>query len=280
MDWHVEDGAVVKTVGVSETTSAMTTITDSGGANSKGNWTQITASSPMAADGILLVTSHVGAANPSILMDISIGAVGSENNGIIVNDWLFGDSIDSTAFTTRTQVYFPLMVPAASNISLRYQATSAGLTVTAALMLIKNGFAATTFSKCTTYGANTTDSGGTQLDAGATANAKGAWTVISETTGMAARAILIGNHYPATSTGTQNLFLELGTGASGSEQTIMSHYHIRHLDTFRTAMPGTYLSGFPIPINIPAVSRLTGRLQCSSNIAARRVQDIVVYAFS
>lgn len=278
MDFPVTESAIIRTVGVSEATSLMTTIDDAGIAHTKGDWTAITESSPIPCDAMIVTVNWTGVSSPSLLFDVGIGPALSEQ--AIVSNILFGDTIASAVFSTTVSLYAPIGIPANSRIACRYQGNGTTHVVRAAAMLLKHGLTLSNpITSSTTYGADTTDSGGTQLDAGATSNAKGAWTVLSSSVSKSIRAVIIGNRYPAATSSTVNMFLELGTGSSGNESTVMSHYIIRHHDSFRTAMPSTYLCAYPIPVNIPAGSRLVGRLQCNNNGAGQRVQDITVTAF-
>lgn len=278
MDFPVTESAVIKTIGVSEATSLMTTIDDAGVAHTKGDWTSISDASPIPCDAMILTVNWTGVSSPSLLFDIGVGAAASEQT--IVSNFLFGDTIASAVFSTTISLYLPIGIPANSRIALRYQGNGTTHVVRAASMLLKHGLTTSNpITSSTTYGANTADSGGTEIDAGATTNAKGAWTQIAASTTKDIRAILIGNRYPAATTGTVNLFLELGTGDSPNQVSVFHHYIIRHHDSFRTAMPSTYLCAYPIPVNIPAGKTLWGRLQSNNNGASQRVQDITVTAF-
>ena|ERR1035437_3446893 len=93
--------------------------------NTKGAWTQLTASTGNQCSGLLLSVSTIWPGTNSfqaVLLDLGIGAGGSEQT-ILGNLPIGGGYFSSSGATvTRTRYYyFPLVIPAATRIAARAQ---------------------------------------------------------------------------------------------------------------------------------------------------------------
>ncbi len=208
------------------------------------------------------------------LMDIGVGATGSEQ--VIISDIYFGPTYN----TIRTSgVYlFPVCIPKGSQISARVQASTKDSTVNFQLMLIGAGFSNISCSKVDTYGADTSDSGGTSIDPGASANTKGAWVEI--TSGclrpILGLSIAIGNQLNTART-TGAWLLDIGVGAAGSETVIIPDLGLIASGTSDRVSP--YVFPF-IPLSIPVGTRISARAQSTITDATDRTFDIILYGIS
>lgn len=145
-----------RTVGTTEA-SWFVTVTANASANTKGTYTQIVASTPTDICG-LLVNIGLGATGRGYLMDIAIGAGGSEQV-VIPNMPL--QQFRSTG--NPDMVFFiPIKIPKGSRIAVRTQSSTGGSTFGCAMQLVGqdwNGFRAP--SRWIDQGADTANSSGT-----------------------------------------------------------------------------------------------------------------------
>lgn len=265
-DWPVDSGAAVTTYGAVLSASTGTTVAASATANTKGAWIQLTASTTAQASALMLHAKC--SASIQFLFDIGVGPSGSETV-------LIADIHCSRLGLTGFEVAFPVRVPEGSRIAMRVASATASATVTALLYLISGGFdQPASRGLVRTYGATSGTSGGTSVDAGATANTKGAWTEIVLSTTDAHRGLMVVFGNQGIVTGVSGLFLfDIGVGASGSEQIIAANVHVvatnsKALDPYATPV---------LPVSIPAGSRIAVRSQSNSVSATGRLLDVLLY---
>ena len=240
-----------------------------GGVNTKGNYAELMLSSPFDAHGLLLHVNAPGV-TAKALFDISMGPPGSEQ--IFINNL----HTDGVSANVATSFHFPINIPALTRIAARIQSSNAA-SFRLAGHLYSGGFAdISPFGKITTYGANTSDSGGTPIDPGASAGMKGAWIeVVGSTTSPITKLIIaIGQDANGVRNDTSWLF-DVGVGSSGNESILIQN------------IPLVYDDGHihpksigPISISIPAATRIAVRAQCTNTDATDRLFDIVFYGIS
>lgn len=249
-------------------TSAPGTSVLYGGSNAKGSWVQVIAST--AGDVIELAVTVIGAssstANSSMLLDIGIGAAGSET--VLVADIPVGHTT-SQGTGIAGFVRIPAYIPAGTRVAVRMQANRTSSTVNVP-MLFNYAISApgTTFTstRFDTYGANTSASIGATVAPDATANVNGAWVELTASTARDHRGfLLLSQGWGQTATGTltfnaHGYVLELGAGAAGSE-VVLGSVHVR-TSTGRTRQ-GPW-PDWPIWRPIPAGTRLAARCRCSN----------------
>ena len=255
--------------------SGGTLLTLNGVGNTKpATWTQIVASTAADADGffVTLQTGDVGIAD--FLVDVGLGAASSEVT--IVTNMLYTHGSSESA---PARAYFPIPIPAGSRIAMRMQSTDTTAAGVRAIVTLVNGGLAAKL-KCrvaTTYGADTSDSGGQALDAGGSANTKPAsFTTISAsvTYGFESCVICVGQRNNAAQT-AQNILLDIAVGAAASETVIVPDFYLR-----ATAAEDIYPKMIWVPATVRAGQRLSGRIQSSTNDATDRIIDVVVIGFS
>lgn len=118
-------GGIVDTYGQNTGTSRGTSVDPGGSANTKGSWTQITASTTRRARGFFLLLGGQGNTNTSLgswLYDVGIGGAGSEQ--IIVANW----AVDVRAAGNvhpqpHCSPFFPIPIGSGSRIAVRSQST-------------------------------------------------------------------------------------------------------------------------------------------------------------
>lgn len=243
--------------------------------NTKGPYTQLVASTAYDTHALIFTCAHdaVGSTQ-SQLVDIAVGAAASEQ--IVIPDVLVSfDQWNGRAFVS---VPFPVYIPAGSRIAAQFQSTSAAQDLRIGLHLLNLGLGAPPGRKMVSYGKNTADSGGVDVDPGGTANTKGSWVQITASTNEDLKGLIvcIGNQ-ALTKTSTCFALLDVGVGAGGSEQVIIPNIALG-VDTNNEQYQPIMTAMFPI--NIPAGSRLAVRAQNSINTATVRKFDVVLLGVS
>ncbi len=271
-DWSQLDGGRLSTIGIDASNSRGTTLTASGSTNVKGSWTQLIASTSQELEGFFLVAQRHGSSNADYLIDLGIGAGGSEQ--VIVSNLLTTNGSGGVAHGP--YALFPFPIPSGSRIAGRCQANIAS----AQIRISVHGWSplpllAASVGRGTTYGAATADSGGTSIDPGGSANTKGSWTEITSSTSAIHTGLLaaFGSQANATRTSCTWLF-DIGIGAGGSEQIIIPDVLVQCQATDDTPSPNyTPL----LPVQLAAGTRLAVRAACSITDATDRLLDVVLY---
>jgi hypothetical protein len=226
------------------------TITANSSANTKGSWTQLIASTSANASllTVLVGSVQIGATNTATLVDLAMGASGSEV--AFASDIAVGGASGGGG-GSRAAAYFqiPLKIPSGTRISARIQSVvTGGKTAAVALYTQDAGDYSTAPTSVDVIGGNTANSQGISFS-----GASGTWVQATASTSQAYRAVtFVASGHDATM-GNVIDFFEVGVGASGSE---VGFGEFRwQFDTSETASirePYTYMSGR----NIPAGSRL------------------------
>jgi hypothetical protein len=270
-DWPRTSGSRVSAFGVDTSTSDGVSVTASGTANTKGAWTELIPSTGHSATAIEVSFNHSSLLSGTFLLDIGIGASGSET--VLVPDLLFSGNWQGFP----APALLPITVPAGTRLSARVACSTASAVARVSGHLFTGGFdAPSPRSLITAYGVNAAGSNGTSVDPGATAHTKGAWTQIAASTSAVARTLLvgigIGNNAAVT---TATWLCDVAVGASGSEQILIPDYHV-NVAAIETIGPS--LSP-PIPVSVPAGSRLAARAQCITD-ATDRLLFFILYGVS
>lgn len=220
--------------------------------------------------GFWFKSASGGGAAADYLVDVAVGAGGSET--IIANNLIFTGFLN----TDHVAYYlFPIFVPAGTRLSARCQATTASRTVRCAIMLIGQSFLPSSpLGVITTYGANTADSGGVQVDPGAGADTKGAYSELASALTFDINWIVLGiggqNNQARTSA---KILVDVAVGAAASEQIIIPDLFIVAQTAGDSILPGCIC----LPCSIPAGSRVAVRAQSSITDATDRLFDMTLY---
>lgn len=255
--------------GQQSVTSGRTTLTVASGANLKGPWVEILSLVPFNARGILVHAHLFTTTNRTILLDIGIGASGSEIP--LINN-IF-TSIGGNA--TCQNFYFPIEIPQNTRISGRFQANNTSITRAFSVTLFSCGFLPSVgHNRIITMGADTTDSGGTAVASGAS-NSKGSWTQITAGVNRDIHELWIATGHSGgdfTIGTTSRYFIDVGIGPAGAERIIIPNI----LQVLTTNGEGHISHGsFMYPVHIPANTRIAIRSQ--SGVADPENIDIVLY---
>lgn len=207
-------GFLDTTPSASTTSSAGTTITASATIHTKGSWSQLIADTGARALGILVALDNtaVSNSNTSSLLDIGIGASGSET--VLIPDLASGYVLNENISNTFAAYYFPIFIPANSRISARCQGVIASDTVNCRIHLFQRpqgfGWVGT---RVTAYGVDSANSRGTTVSAGN--NTYGTAVAMSGSTTNPIRYMQIGMQGAGrTSLADLRILAEIRLGAS------------------------------------------------------------------
>ena len=170
----------------------------------------------------------------------------------------------------------PLYVPRGSVLTLRGESVSATSFRVHIVGLSRGLLGMPGFARCFRLYTPVTRRGAV-IDAGATANTKGAWVELISAVPSNIRALTfsIDQANDVARTACTWLF-DLGIGAAGSEQVIVPNIQLATDATSSMVTPNTF---GPIPVGIPSGVRLAARAQCSINTAGDRTFGLAVWGF-
>jgi hypothetical protein len=245
--------------GAVTSTSRPTTMTSSGSANTKGSWVQLDADTTVDYVWLLVqLYASTGASGGTVSVDIGIGASGSQ---IVIAPDLVASQSSSTSGPAVSTYFFPCSIPAGSSVWVRAQATTTTQTVYAQVtgfdasfsnMEGAGGIDVLGFSSGSTLGTTITASGST--------NTKGSYSELVAATSRDYMGFFIGT--TGASATTKHHLLDIAIGAAGSEVVILSNLYI-----LTTAM-WSAVPTFFLPINIPAGTRISARVQSATASSA------------
>jgi hypothetical protein len=266
MYWSMPQGGTTGAM-IGASTAASTSIIATGGsAHTKGSWVELIASTAYNMSGFILQLDFAAnSTNRDMLVDIGIGGSGSEQ--VLIENILASFDLGSS------HTYdFRLPIRAGTRIAARCQSNAARPVGVQICPKYTGFYQMPGYGRATTYGANTTDSGGVQIDPGGTINTKGSYSEITAATTNRIRGLhaCFGTQFNADMT-TGSFLVDIAVGAGGSEQNIIENMHV-------AASNGETLDamGGVLDVNIPAGTRLSARCQSSINDATDRLIDIVI----
>ena len=267
-DWPAGSGGRIAEVGAVPASSTGVQLTTGSPAHTKGAWEEVTASTPFTCSAFILTINFALA---TYLVDVGIGVAGSE----VV---LVGNIHYSGQTLVPFSMLFPMRIPTGSRIAVRSQGSATGSVTSTTMYLLNEGFTGPVGrNRCITYGADTSDSGGTVVDPGTTLHTKGAWTQItaSTTADHKGLAIIHGSRNNTAMAGA-TFFYDIAVGASGQEQIIIANWRVTS-SVNETISPQN--SPF-FPVDIPAGSRIAVRCSGNTTDATDRLLDVVLYALT
>jgi len=242
---------------------------DGAAANVKGTWRELIASTAYDYNGFVFTfgRNYVSMAL-SFLVDVAIGA--SEAEEIIVENLILNSGGGSG-----NSLYIPLKIPAGTRIAVRCQVgSSTAYAFFCSVIGVSSGFLSLpAISKIITLGADTSDSGGTEIDPGGTVDTKGSYVEIASSTPYHIRCLSIGFGNKSTTRTEEGWLFDVAVGAAESEVIIISDILVLSSQS-EVITPG-YLPF--IPISIPIGSRISVRCESSGNSATARLIDVILY---
>jgi hypothetical protein len=226
----------------------------------KTAWSDLVPALPFDARGLTLVV--MGGSTPtSFLVDIGIGAAGQEQT--IISNLIMGAGSDFSG--QLRSIYLPIALPANTRLALRAQASGSNRVLRVSAIAHAGGFSSMpVLGRLTTYGGITGTSRGTQIDPGATANTKGAWTQITAATTNNAKLLCA----LVTFGGIANVpfttwVLDIGIGAAGAETVLIADLPLHGGDVADAIYPPVQW----FPVSVPVGTRLSARTRCEVTTA-------------
>jgi hypothetical protein len=259
---------------VNTTTTNGIAIANPGALNTKGAYTQLIASTTVTTTALAISAICIDN-NNDYLIDIATGGAGAES--VILSN-LPGHQT-STNNNALTYGVLPISIASGTRVAARYQAGS----ITGDDVLLNAYFLGKDtvgFDECTsavTYGADTSDSGGVQVDPGGAANTKGSYSEISASTSANIKWIMVGvGNRANTARSSCSWYVDIATGAAASESVVVPNLQFRGDVVSHCIHPQW---SFPIPIVIASGTRIAARAQCTTTDATDRLLDIIVVGF-
>jgi hypothetical protein len=268
--WHPEaTNPSSETLGATTASSAGTSVTASATANTKGSYVDIGGVTSFAYEELhvnLLATTGA-----DFTADLAINVGG--NRFIIAEDLrIRGRAADNG-------ILYPLAlhVPAGAQLSMRCQSSSASAVLSAILHGRSSGLRGMPgFARLRALYAPAT-SRGVNCDAGAVANTKTRTQIVASSS---ARVVgLLGYVGPAADTartGSEQWLMDISVGPGAGEWNIISNLLFGADATTDTPYPS--LIG-PMACDIPAATRFSVNLQCSSTTAGDRQIDVALWGY-
>ena len=260
-----------ETLGVITGTSEPTAVTANSSTNTKGAWVELDASTAVTVDGFWVYAGSNNSTNYDSLVDIGTGAASSET--VLIADLLFSRGDQDAG---GNPVFFPMSIASGTRLAVRQQCRVSNAVLDIAMMIQDDSnLDVTAYTSCDTIGADTTDSGGTSIDPGGSANTKSSYVelVASSSNNYKALLIAIGQNQNTACATAQFLF-DVAIGAAASEVDFLSNIHFSSgggADMMEPCFIG------PIACDIPTSSRISVRGQTTTTDGTDRLFDIVLY---
>lgn len=273
-NWALQgDSHKFEVAGATAADSSGTQIASAATDNTKGSYAELIASTAFDASGFSVLMAN-SSDRFDCLVDIAVGASGSEQD--IVSNYLL--KMPNSSGSGHISGFFPIRIPAGTRVSARWQTNGGAIahTVDVEVVLASSSFIPSKpLGKVTTYGADTTDSGGKTIDPGGTANTKGSYVEITSATTNPIKYLIIGFSANDNNSLSDFQFLyDIAIGESGAEQVLIP-------DMLVATNSGEYIWHLKgLPCHIPTGTRIAVRSQCSGTHASDRLLDIALYGIS
>jgi hypothetical protein len=216
---------------------------DTGSANTKTAWVEMTASLPHTICGILAELQN--APGEYQVLDIGVGAAGSEV--VVVPDVRASNSLSGVH--ANLGLYIPLSLPAGSRVACRSQGSAGSAFMRVKFQYLGDAWAGIQApSRYENWGFNAGTTKGTQFTTGS--GSKGAWVQLVAASAFTTKWM---NIYLVGDTAPADFFIDIGIGAAASEIVLFSDlaYTVENL--------AQHIG--PFPFSIPAGTRVAVRGQ-------------------
>lgn len=272
-NWPLVQYSAGVAVGMTGTYGTSITADNTG---TKSAWTEITSSTPCAADGIVLSVGRDFATNFAVMAcDLAIGASGNEI--VICPNIVFSGARSDMS---STMIPLPVSIPAGVRLSMRTaSANSSGSNTLDYSVLLIPQTALTPVYGGNLVAVNVDDDtlgksyrAVTTISGNATPNANGAWTTICTSCPRDASVVLctlVAGY--GQSTGA-SFALDLGIDVSGTVTTLVADVCFRHGVSSRSAV-----QPFGLPIQFRAGDKIAARVRSSTSSGSGRELSILLY---
>lgn len=253
--WGMSQAA--ESAGADTSTSGLTVVTSDAAGNTKGTWTELIAST---AYDTAFVVAYLMGGNQNFLVDIGIGASGSE----VVLIPNLHQTLGAPGLTTQNFCFSyscPVAIPKGTRIAARCQDGTGARTIQVSLLLVAASPYLRGYQRVEMLNNSGSTVGG--VDPGATANTKGSYSQLTASSSFTYKAIIpmVFAQSAAPAADATGL-VDIAIGAAASEVVVLANipYSVEASAANRlaTALP-------LVPIMIPSGSRIAARAQCSTN---------------
>lgn len=253
----------VETIGADGSASAGTDVAD-GTANAKGSWVELSSSTSADAQGMIVSLRFFGGTGDA-LVDIGTGGAGAES--VVVADLPCHSENDQAM----PVYHIPLPISSGTRVAARCQTTGGSASVKVLVYLISTTVNLEDITSVATYGTNAADSGGTEIDPGASTNTKGSWVEITSSLSADVKFVIPMIHNRGNSVrDSAGWLLDIGTGSAGSESVVVADLALMARSAGDVIRPANYP---PFPIEIASGTRVAVRAQSTINDATDRLFD-------
>jgi hypothetical protein len=241
----------------------------------KGTYSEFVSSLAFTANRVtvLVLSTVLNAAARLYLIDLATGAAGAESV-VLPNLMTEGAPTSGTASHGEVHASFPLAIASGTRIVIRTACNAGGETCTVSLTVVAAGDT----PGCATfvnYGADTSDSGGTVVDPGASADTKGSYTQLAASSGAVAQVLVAlftvrGNPAAASA----QWAVDVATGAAGAESVFVPDLRLGTASTNELRL--NLRAAPPLLVYIAASTRISVRASCDITDATDRLLDAAV----
>lgn len=254
-------------------------ITAGATADTVGSYVELVTSTPRDTTWALVVIQDnmtpTGGATGAV--NIATGASGSEVVQI-ANLVMQRDSLSSLPGDC-ANYFFPWVVPAGTRIAANCQSNNASNVYNVSIMLFDDAMASVVGGgHIDTIGFNAATTAGTLIDPGATANTKGAYSVVTSSLTYDLAGFFLGfDGEGGTGSSQARWTLDIATGATGSEVVLLPDFQL-YSRAISTSSKPIYPPNSPyFPIQIPAGTQINARAQCNVVTATTRKFGVTLY---
>lgn len=264
-------------LGTDTSTSTGTSVQADGSANTLGAWVQLGSDTTRDAFLFAVICQSI-ATGMAHLVDIGIDPAGGSSYTPVVQQIAVANA-NSASAPPLQQGFVPvgcIFVPAGSAVAARTRSSSGGQFIDVrALLMIGNPDAGYTWVE--SLGADTSDSGGTSIDPGGTANTKGSWVTLSAATAQDIDAFvpMVNTDAATTTQSDAEGLIDIAIEVAGTQYVIVGDYPI-----MQSASELSFAPRMLIPVAIPAGSKVVARAQSTLTLAGRRLFDLSLLCFN
>ncbi|MCI0558754.1 MAG: hypothetical protein MN733_09680, partial [Nitrososphaera sp.] len=233
--------------------SLSTQMVTSGVANTKGAYTQMIASTARHYEGAIIRLHSASATSTDFLVDVAVGAGGSE---VIVFPDLHMSCISD--LMSEAVYFLPIPIPAGTRISARQASNSTTATIYCMAEFLSGSLHGHRYGRLISgMGTDAASSSSTLIAQPGANNTKGAYTQLVASTAHRIRGLIV--HFgKQQAVATQTRFADVSIGGAGSEVIIIPNIGFSQNSTASHIQPWNY---GPFFVDIPQGTRLSMRYQ-------------------
>lgn len=242
-----------------------------GAANTKGSYTELVSSMGTTTNRIVVTVRTVAPSDMlQVLIDFATGSAGAE----VVKIPNLG--IDNAECEGTGSITIPWEVRSGSRVAARIQSNSAVIETVNMSLTACAGGGMRGMTSLVNYGANTSDSGGQQVDPGGTTNTKGSYAQVTASTSALMQWAMLDVTSGGDSTPLSvGWCVDVATGAGGAETVLWSDVRCGRRDVQTSAF--NYAGRLQGALTyIPASTRIAARASASQNDASARKIDVLI----